>query len=184
MKIIAYIITFFFFSIAAEPKSEHKAEVANWHNKYLSGKIGQKEISLLAQRMHYMFNGIEEAFKDKKIDKVKIPISNALNEINTQIKKLDKGDIAKAFEQINQRLKVFKSSKGDAKETILDFFDYLEAIYEILYSQLKNKKITIGSDKNKKLPTIDKIKLPNEQEVKLFLKNTKFKIKLKTKEVN
>lgn len=175
MKRIVYILLLSFSLNAVPIKEQHKKEINNWHNAYLNGKIGQEETSLLAQRMYYIFEGFNEVFKSKKLDKAKLlSIGNATNEINAKIKAIDKGHISKAIEQITARLNTFKLTKDDPQQTILDLFNYLQALYEKFYTSLKNKKITIGPDKGKILPDPTKLKLPNEKEIEKFLnKKTK-----------
>lgn len=176
MKKTMIILMFLPFSLKAVQTDSYKKEINEWHKQYLNSKINQEETSLIVQKMYYLFKGINETFKDKKIDKTKLnPMLKAINEINAKIKTTDKGHILKAFTQLNKRLATFKVPTNDMNAAILDFLNYLKAVYEIFYKNLKDKKITFGPDKNKKLPDANKILLINKNDITNFIKNIKNK---------
>jgi predicted HNH restriction endonuclease len=150
-------------------KPEYKDEVTNWYSRTIDKTLTQEEISLVAQRMYYLFALFNETFKKAKPEKAKIvKIFNALNEINTKIDGLEhSSDTKKAFDEINKRLNDFKIKKDISPEGALsDYFYYLSAVYEVLYNALDSKIITIGLDKGKKLTTLN---IPSEQEIKKVL---------------
>lgn len=168
-----------------EINPEYKIEIINWYNKYINKKLTQEEISLIVQRMYYLFESLNEIFKKIDINKNRIvQITQALNEINEKIKKLEHSkNINNAFDKIVKRLDSFKiKSNALPEKSLFEFFSYLATTYEVLYNSLENKTITIGPDKNKKLPALN---IPNEKEIEIVLNKLFKSVKSKrSKKIN
>lgn len=183
MKNKLLIIFSIFFLIDAKIQENHKQEVHNWYNKQ---KLTQVEKSLLAQRLYYLFEFYNNIFITT--DKLRLQqITKTLKEIDIKNKKFE--NASKAFNQILQRINDFKVKGKKIKinqtvqNTILNFFSYLNVLYNEIYKDLKDKKITFGPDKNKMLPK--ELNVPNQQNIqntlnKINLKHTK-KLKELTK---